>query len=196
MLIVSPVVMTTGCGGVETINEKALKDYRTGLRSYLKILQKEIEREEEFDSLFFGVRFKMTANMFYDHCNEMHKQGIFDGNYNHEVIVDLTEGFKRPVNLIFYPRFNEPFIELVSARFTYTNASVFNKAHGSGILIKELVREMMKWYGGRDFIRMPPKNHFDMPSYVKLDGNRKITLMQNESLTEVVAIYEDLKPLY
>ncbi len=180
----------------KTEQEKTLHAYEKGFNEYLQVLEEESQREETFDSLIFGVHFKMTQNMFYAYCHDMHLKGIFNGTSNYQVVVRLTEGFKRPVDLIFFPRFDKPFIEFLQARFGYASASAFNKDHGSGVLIEEVIREMMKWYGGRDFVKIPPQYSFGKPYYIKIDGNRKITLRENDSLTEVVAIYEDLKPLY
>ena len=189
------VIVVIGCKQ-KTAKEMLLETHEEGIKIYEKLLQEETQKEEVYDSLFYGVRFKMTQNSFYIHCNEMHKKGVFTGNYNYQVVVKLTEGFHKPVNLTFYPRFNKPFVEYMVTEFVYDNASVFSKEDFSDKLIKEIKKEMMKWYGGNKFIELPSKYAYSRPTYVKIDGNRKITLEEDDTRTSVAAIFEDLKPLY
>lgn len=192
--IVCCLSFLVGCTPSE--KTKALMAYEQGLVSYADALEEELQREEMFDSLFHGIRFKMTQNTFFDYVQKKHLEGLFTANSSFEIVIDISEGFKRPVNFVFYPKFNKPFIELIPARFSYVNVNLFDKNYGSGVLIQEVAREMMKWYRGRNFIEIPPRNLFERPSLIKIDGNRKIVLKENESQTEVIAIYYDLKPLY
>lgn len=190
------LVMVFSCMGKEDM-DTPLKRHQEAVLAYHNLQERELGTEHLADSVFFGVHLKMTSANFYEHCQGMLEKGIFNGNYNNEVIVALDKGFKKKVRLVFYPKFNKPFIESVQARFSYMNSSVFNrKEEGSTALIKELKKVMLHWYGGNPFIEIPPKNAFDRPIHVKIDGNREITLKEDGSLKEVIAIYTDLKPLF
>ncbi|MHA7831666.1 MAG: hypothetical protein ACX93O_11250 [Flagellimonas sp.] len=177
--------------------ETPLKRHQEAILAYHDLQKRELATEVMADSVFYGVHLKMTSANFFEHCQGMLEKGIFNGNYNNEVIVALDKGFKKKVRLVFYPKFNKPFIESVQARFSYMNSSVFNRNdEGSTALIKELKKVMLQWYGGNPFIEIPPKNGFDRPIHVKIDGNREITLKEDGSLKEVIAVYRDLKPLF
>lgn len=182
--------------GNDDINT-AIEHHKEAMSIYYDTQNKELEKDIKRDSIFFGVHFKMTSAKFFEHCHGMLKKGIFNGNYNNEVIVELDKGFKKKVRLVFYPKFDQPFIQSLRARFSYKNSSVFNrKDEGSTVLLAELKKVMIDWYGGNPFIEIPPKNAFERPTYVKIDGNREITLREDASLKEVIAIYTDLKPLF
>lgn len=196
IVAVTFLVLGFSCKGKEDKNTP-LKRHQEAILAYHDLQERELATEVMADSVFYGVHLKMTSTNFFEHCQGMLEKGIFDGNYNNEVIVALDKGFKKKVKLVFYPKFNKPFIESVQARFSYMNSSVFNrKEEGSAVLMEELKKVLLQWYGGNPFIAIPPKNAFDRPIYVKIDGNREITLKEDGSLKEVIAIYTDLKPLF
>lgn len=196
IVAVTFLVLGFSCKGKEDKNTP-LKRHQEAILAYHDLQERELATEVISDSVFFGVHLKMTSANFFEHCQGMLEKGIFNGNYNNEVIVALDEGFKKKVKLVFYPKFNKPFIESVQARFSYMNSSVFNRGEeGSRVLLEELKKVMLQWYGGNPFIEIPPKNAFDRPIHVKIDGNREITLKEDGSLKEVIAIYTDLKPLF
>ncbi|WP_421801345.1 hypothetical protein [Flagellimonas sp.] len=196
IVAVTFLVLVFSCKGKEDKNTP-LKRHQEAILAYHDLQERELATEVMADSVFYGVHLKMTSTNFFEHCQGMLEKGIFDGNYNNEVIVALDKGFKKKVKLVFYPKFNKPFIESVQARFSYMNSSVFNrKEEGSAVLMEELKKVLLQWYGGNPFIAIPPKNAFDRPIYVKIDGNREITLKEDGSLKEVIAIYTDLKPLF
>ncbi len=192
--LVTSLFLLNACSQPEA-NKKLLIHHEDVQQAYLNLLKKESGKKEQVDSVFFGVYLKMTATAFYDHCNRMFKEGIFNGGYDYQVTVQLTEPFKRPVVLKFYPSFEKPFISKVLCNFSYVGADVFKKADRNAVLIKELVPVMMTWYGGNQFIEMPSGNPLKGPKYVKVDANRKITVYEGDNETNVAAIFEDLKPV-
>lgn len=179
-----------------TANREILLHHEDVQQAYENLLKKEAEKKEQVDSIFFGVYLKMTANSFWDYCNKMFKAGIFKGSYDYQVAVQLDRPFKKPVMLKFYPSFEKPFISKMLCRFNYIGANVYNKADRANVLIQELISVMMEWYGGNKFIEMPSGNPLKGPRYIKIDANRKITVSQSDSETDVDVIYEDLKPLF
>ena len=195
ILIICSLLLALGCK--ENANKSlAINSFEEGMQVYQNTLKKETQKEQQFDSLFYGIHFKMTVGSFHEHCNTMHKKKIFDGNNNYEIVIGLVEGFKGPVDLIFSPTFDEPFVKILKARFLYKHVSVFDLESASDKLMPEVIQKMMQWYGGNDFIKIPPKYIYEKPFYIKVDGNRKITLKESDSYREVLATYEDLKPLY
>lgn len=177
-----------------TGHEKLVTEEKDFNKTYQEVWQIESKRTEEVDDIFYGIHFKMTVAEFYDHCNNMYKQHIFNGGYNMQVSVKLDSLFSRSVKLFFYPSFDKPFISKLKSHFTFTNANIFNKADRSGVLMKELIPVLMNWYHGNKFMEMPPDNPVKGLGYVKVDANRKITVIESDNGTEVDVIYEDLKP--
>ena len=157
---------------------------------------KESQKTDVVDSIFFGIYFKMTAKSFYEHCNNMHKKGIFRGSYDYQVVVSLNDGFKKPVQLRFYPSFDKPFISSVPCRFTYANANIYKKSDRADLLIKEVIPALMTWHGGNQFIEIPAEHPWKASHYVKVDANRKITVFESDNSMDVEVIYEDLRPLH
>ncbi|MBQ4913793.1 hypothetical protein J8L85_05050 [Maribacter sp. MMG018] len=190
VLAIYGLVSLSGC------KDRNENRYADAMLDSQRIMEEELRKEEQVDSIFYGIHFKMTQGQFHEHCNEMHKKGIFNGNSNYEIFIKINEGYKKPVNLVFSPVFKEPFVKKLKVRFSYADVSVFDKTYASDILITEVVREMKKWYAGNDFVKIPAKYPYERPSYIKIDGNRKITLTESDSYREVIGVYEDLKPLY
>jgi hypothetical protein len=193
-LISLTLLLFIGCGENRE-NRKLLIHDENENPTYQNLLKKESGKNEQVDSIFYGIYLKMTANSFYEHCNKMFKKGIFYGSYDYQVVVNLKEPFKRPVILRFYPTFDKPFISKLLCSFIYKGASLYKKLDRANVLMKELVPIMMIWYGGNEFIEIPSGHPLKGPKYIKVDANRKITLSENDNGTNVEAIFEDIKPL-
>ena len=165
-----------------------------GEASYEDILKQELSQGVTRDSLFYGLRFNMTWEEFYNHSFEMNQQGIFFQNgMNLEVQVKLEEGFKYPVLFNFFPvSAGNDLINRIDGKFQYQNWAPFNDAFSGGILEKELARNMEKWYGGRAFIEIPHPKKFWKHALVKIDGNRQIMLMRAFDDSYVEVKFEDL----
>lgn len=187
--------LLNACGG-PVGNRKLLAHDEDVHKVYLNLLKKESEKQEQVDSIFYGVYLKMTLSSFYDHCNNMFKKGIFDGGYDYQVVVKLNEPFERPVKLMFYPSIDKPLISRLKCSFSYVGANIFNKADRANVLMKELIPIMMTWYGGNEFLEMPSGHPLKGPQYVKVDSNRKISVSESDNGTNIEVIFEDLKPLY
>lgn len=176
--------------------KKFRHDQAEAQKVYAALVDREALKNEQADSIFYGIYFKMTKNSFFHHCNEMFRKGIFKGSYDYQVVVDLPDKFTKNVTLKFYPTFEKPFISKLQCRFQYEGANLYHKDERADALARELVPVLMKWYGGNAFIEMPSQHPLKGPEYVKVDANRKIKLSESDNGIEVEAVFEDLKPLY
>src|SRR6187551_1258365 len=79
----------------------------TDLRTYKKLVKKELATGKRVDSLFFGIRFGMTRKEFYAHCWELNKKGLFtDGQNNMAVLYKLNHNeLRHNGSMNFYPEF-------------------------------------------------------------------------------------------
>lgn len=163
---------------------------------YYAILEEEVGSGMRYDSLFYGLHFNMTSPQFYDHCFEMNQQGIFfQNNMNAEVQIVFNEEFEYPVVFNFFPNLEKSLIQELRGHFYYKNWNGFNKKFSAGNLQLELVTTMEKWYGGRPFIKVSHPQEFIGDAYVKIDGNRRITLYNNIDSRKVEVWYTDLNPI-
>lgn len=160
---------------------------------YNEILEEEMARGIRYDSLFYGLHFNMTSQQFFEHCFEMNQQGIFfQNNMNSEVQIMFNDEFKYPVVFNFFPNLEKSLIQELRGHFFYKNWNGYDKNYSAQSLQLELVTAMEKWYGGRPFIKVSHPQKYIGDAYVKIDGNRRITLYNNVDSRKVEVWYTDL----
>jgi len=158
---------------------------------YAKLVKKELAKKTRVDSLFLGISFGMTSKIFYGYCWELNKKGIItDGANNSMVLYKMDSALKYPASMNFYPDFYEDKIFSMRVTFQYNGWAAWNKEQFSDILLPDVLRLFKKWYpGGNDFIAITDKVKGTI--YVKVDGNRRITLGISDHMI-VKADYTDL----
>lgn len=159
---------------------------------YHQTVERELASGVRYDSLFFGFHFGMSSKDFYDHCWKMNKKGSFrQGATNHTVWAKIEE-LDHPAGMDFYPNFYEDKIAGMPVTFTYDSWAPWNKHLGADSLKLDVVELLEKWYG-KGFIKIknPAKLKLAGDAYVKVDGNRRITVY-NKDDTKVIVDYIDL----
>ncbi|MEO6720142.1 MAG: hypothetical protein ABIN67_07235 [Ferruginibacter sp.] len=148
----------------------------SGSEQYGKLVKKELARGKRVDSLFLGMRFGMTSKEFYGHCWELNKKGLLtDGNNNTAVLYKIDKELKYPASMTFYPDFYENKIAVMRVSFQYNAWAPWNKGQFSDSLLPDVVKMYEKWYhAGNNFIKITDKTKGTI--YVKVDGNRRITI--------------------
>lgn len=166
--------------------------------SYDEIIKEELAREIRFDSIAYGVELGMTFDDFKWRCLLQNRDGIFKPNATSDAVqITFTDGFEYPVNLEFFPADiqgeHEP-IAKYTASLRYEGYSNFNKKMTMENLVKETIGFFENGYEGRKFIAVPnEKDPWIKNNYVKIDGNRKITLTPIYMGGELNVTFEDLK---
>jgi hypothetical protein len=147
-----------------------------GGSEYNRLVKKELAKGTRSDSLFFGIYLGMPSKAFYDHCWDMNKKGLFtNGNYNTSVLYKLNKDLKYPASMNFYPAFYDGRIFSMWASYEYDGWAPWNKKLSSDSLLPDVVNMYKKWYQqGNDFITITDKVKGTI--YVKVDGNRRITI--------------------
>lgn len=164
----------------------------SGFERYKKLEKKELSDGKRVDSIFFGLHFGMSPKQFYASCWEMNKKGLFtDGSNNTAVLYKLHRNeLKHPASMNFYPDFKENSIYKMKVTFQYDGWAPWNKQLYADSLLQDLVNYYSKWYNtGNPFIRIDDKEKGSI--YVKVDGNRRITLGKFDDV-HVKADYTDL----
>jgi len=146
---------------------------------YNRLVKKELAHNKRLDSIFFGFYFGMTQKDFFTHCWDMNKKGIFtDGNDhmgNMSVLYKLRKELKYQASMNFYPEFNDSTIWKMKVNIHYDGWMPWNKHMSADSLLPDVASMYKKWYSdGNSFIQINEKTRGIL--YVKVDGNRRITI--------------------
>ncbi len=163
-----------------------------GLAKYDALQKKELSSGKRVDSIFFGMYFGMTSKQFFTYCWEMNKKGIFtDGENNMYVLYKLNNNeLKYSASMNFYPDFYKNKIYKMRVSFQYNGWSPWNKQLYADNLMPNVLALYKTWYReGNPFIQINDKEKGTI--YVKVDGNRRITIGRYDDL-KVKVDYTDL----
>lgn len=143
---------------------------------YSSLVKKELASKKRVDSIFFGFYLGMPRKQFYLHCWDMNKKGIFqDGTGNNYVLYKLDKELKHPASMNFYPDFNDSTIWKMRVNYEYEGWGPWTKHLSADSLLPDVVAMYKKWYiDGNSFIQVNDKKRGLL--YVKVDGNRRITI--------------------
>lgn len=168
--------------------------------SYAEMEQEEMAKNIRFDSIAYGVNLGMTYDDFKWRCLLQNRDGVFKPNASGDAVqLRFTKGFKYPVHFEFFPADIEgeydPILKY-NATTRYVDYSGYNKEMSMENLVKETKTFFEKGYGGREFIAIPNENDpWIKNNFVKIDGNRKITLTPVYMGSELIITFEDLKAI-
>ena len=156
---------------------------------YERRLKHELASGVRYDSLFLGLYFGMPEKIFYGHCwNLNHKGLIKQGETNTTAEFQLKDELKYEALMDFYPKFNQGKISEMPVSFKYKGWVPWNKKLSSD----KLQIAVQKWYEktyGKGFIKV--KHPLHGTAYVKIDGNRRITIFKENDL-RVWAVFTDM----
>jgi len=152
---------------------------------YNKLVKKELGSNQRVDSVFLGINLGMAQQRFFMHCWEMNKKGIFtDGNDlsgSMTVLYKLPNELKYPASMNFYPDFQDSTIWKMRVSFHYDGWMPWNKSLGADSLLQQVVGMYKKWYSeGNSFIQIDDEKRGTV--YVKVDGNRRITIKKHDDV--------------
>jgi hypothetical protein len=159
----------------------------SGFRQYETVMKNELASGKRTDSLFFGIYFGMTSKQFFGYCWELNKKGILtDGVNNMYVLYKLKNNeLKHPASMNFYPDFYQNKIYKMRVNFQYDSWAPWNKQLYADSLLQDVLKLYKNWYNrGNPFIKINDKEKGML--YVKVDGNRRITIGRyNDMLVKV-----------
>ncbi len=148
-------------------------------------LKHELARGVRCDSLFMGLYLGMPQKDFYMRCWKLNKKGLIrQGTNNASVEYTLNGELKYPGTMNFYPKFSNGRISAMPVRFVYSGWSPWNKKLSTDNLEADVLRYCKRTYGG---VFIPVKHHERGMAYVKIDGNRQISIFKDvEPYVQVV----------
>ncbi len=174
MLTALAALIVGGCSPGKTYERRLNRELASGIRN---------------DSLFMGLSLGMTTDAFYKQCWDLNKDSVVQqGSANMSVQYDLNEELEYPATMNFYPKFDSGKIVEMPVRFIYNGWAPWTKELSAGNLAKD-VRNWYEGIYGKGFITVThPMNG---EAYVKIDGNRRITIYVENDLY-VWAIFTDM----
>ena len=165
---------------------------------YSKLLKKELKSGKTFDDLVLGLKIGQTKDDFYEICADLNKKKLITSgarNLYPEYILypkDSVENGKK-IRMSFMGIFdNDRIMKGMDIRFNYYSWIAWREEYNSDNLINEIKDTLQLWYPGNNFIeidlKLDSKNNL---AYVKIDGNRQITMYKIDG-RDVAVIIEDV----
>ncbi len=156
---------------------------------YRKIVERELASGERHDNIFMGFHIGMPEKVFYDSCTALNKRRLV-----YQGARDVTVSFKmdildKEVDVYFFPNFHEKKIYEMEVSYSYYGWSPWRKELSAEKLMFRLLAIYEKTYG-EGFIEI--KSPQDRVAYVKVDGNRRISIYEKDDQT-VRVIFTDLR---
>ncbi|MGD0582260.1 MAG: hypothetical protein ABR974_04865 [Bacteroidales bacterium] len=153
-------------------------------------LKHELASGVRHDSLFMGLYLGMPQKDFYLRCWALNKKGLVkQGSANVTVEYVLRGELKYPGTMNFYPTFtHDGKVREMPIVFVYSGWAPWNKKLSADNLELDILRWYKKVYGG-GFI--PVRHHEHGTAYVKIDGNRRISIFKAED-PYVWVVFTDL----
>lgn len=161
---------------------------------YRRLEQTELASGVRYDSLFKGLYLSMKEQDFYDYCFQMNLQKEFwQAGIKKSTWVEskLEDELTYPAAINFFPKFREKAIAEMEAAIYYDNASFEEHTFNSDSLLLDVLHLMEKWYG-TGFIKIPSPYFYKEDVFVKVDGNRRITVSKDISGRMINIWYVDL----
>jgi len=165
---------------------------------YSKLLKKELKSGKSFNDLVLGLKIGQTKDDFYKICADLNKKKLITSGarslYPEYILYpkDSVENGKK-IRMSFMGIFDDDRImKGMDIRFNYYSWIAWREEYSSDNLINEIKDTLQLWYPGNNFIeidlKLDSKNNF---AYVKIDGNRQITMYKIDG-RDVAVIIEDL----
>ena len=165
---------------------------------YSKLLKKELKSGKSFNDLVLGLKIGQTKDDFFEICADLNKKKLITSgarNLYPEYILypkDSVENGKK-IRMSFMGIFdNDRVMKGMDIRFNYYSWIAWREEYNSDNLINEIKDTLQLWYPGNNFIeidlKLDSKNNL---AYVKIDGNRQITMYKIDG-RDVAVIIEDV----
>jgi len=164
---------------------------------YSSLIKEEMSKGIVQDSLFLGLKLGQSQKEFFDKCWQLNRDKIVTNGSDGFVMYVLPGGKKgdlgQAITMLFYGIFNEEKVMTgMNLQFYYDSWSLWNKSLQSDQLIHEVKDRLKSLFPGNDFISVSLNNEKD-ELYLKVDGNRRITIKPLDDNRKVKVKIDDLR---
>jgi len=166
---------------------------------YTKLVNAELAKGIRMDSVLFGINLGDTRDEFYGKCYDLNQQRLVTEGPNGATVQylfkdSLFHDETTEMRLLFIPAFDkDDKIMEMNLEFSYRAWAPWNEQYHSEKLKDKVLKLLMLWYKGNDFIIIKIKEN-DVP--VKLDGNRRMLVYVKDEQNVVVKVQDILHPKY
>jgi hypothetical protein len=144
---------------------------------YEKIESRELATGKVVNELFLGLELGMTKKEFFETCWDLNKKGILsNGPTELSVQYRPTMPSGLPVQMRFYPKFEEDKIYLMPIEFSYEGWAPWNEDLSAENLRDDVVKLFEEWMGP-GFFEVTNEDKTQIV-WVKIDGNRRIRIFK------------------
>ena len=165
---------------------------------YTKLVKTELAKGVRHDSILLGINFGDSQKIFRDKCFALNRQHLTmegPGYYVQYFLSDSTV-HKKPttIRLLFQPGFDKnDIITDMDMKFSYPGWAPWNRQYHSDSLKVKVIQLLERWYKGNKFV-IAHSEKSEIP--VKVDGNRRILIYEDEPQTVVVKVQDILHPKF
>lgn len=164
-------------------------------KRYKRLEKRELAKNERHDSLFFGIHLGMSNQAFRDYCYQMNLEGKFkQGGQRNMIWVEskLPNELDYPAAINFFPELTNDTITGMNASIYYDNATFRDGVFETDSLLLDVLELTDQWYG-TGYTRIKSPFFYKDDVYVKINGNRRITIYPDISGQMINLWYVDLK---
>jgi len=164
---------------------------------YSELVTKELASGVVHDSLFLGLRLGQSRKDFFEICWDLNREKkVTHSELYPFVKYPLPKKTElEPVDdmtMLFYGDFNQEKTVMTGMKlqFYYEAWALWNKSLQSDQLLIAVKDSLSKWYPGNEFLEMKKDS---LQFFVKVDGNRRITIKPLDDKRIVKAKIDDLR---
>jgi len=164
---------------------------------YSTLLKTEMAKGIVHDSIFLGLKLGQSKKEFFDTCWKLNEERVVtngaDGFVKYVLPDRGGDDLDQSITMLFYGIFNkENTMTGMKLQFSYKAWSLWNKSLQADQLQLGVKDTLKNWYPGNDFIEVNiAKNQTRL--WVKVDGNRRITIKPLDDDRIVKAQIDDLR---
>lgn len=167
---------------------------------YSKMVKSEMEKDIINDSLFLGLKLGQTQKEFFNICWKLNQEKVVINGDDMFVRYKLPNNDKKSevddMTMLFYGNFNDKKeMTGMKLRFYYEAWSIWNEKLQADQLAFAVKDSLLAWYPGNDFIKVALEES-EKELWVKVDGNRRITIKPVDDEKVVRAQIDDLRYVF
>jgi hypothetical protein len=168
-------------------------------KSLENLLSEESVKTQRHDSIVHGVKFGMNSEEFFNYVLKKNREGLFyPSGSGTMVTMDINKDFNYPVQFEFFPAtMQNKFMPIneYKAIIRFKNLYSNKKEMSINNLLNQTLLFFEEGYKGNKFIKViNNEDVFVKYNYIKIDSNRKITIIPFLATNQLNVLFEDIKP--
>ena len=155
-------------------------------------------KPQRYDSIVMGVKFGMTSEEFFNYAKKKKDEGLFYPSRSGTMVaLDINKEFNYTVQFEFFPvTMQNKFMPIRKYKAILRFKDVYSNKKEMSLnnLLNQTLLFFEKGYKGNKFIRVPnDEDIFVKYNYIKIDSNRKITIVPSLAMNQLNILFENLK---